>query len=104
MNSEKKVRFDDDMLENMEIETSIFSPVHPELGVAVLSENRDGMCIAHILELAKDEDAFFPVQELASFSLRTKGEMKDFVKRLPDMSGLEMLLLLNPIPRKAKGM
>ncbi len=46
-----------------------------------------------------DEDAFFPVQELASFSFGTKGEMKNFVKRLPEMSGLEMLLLLNPLPR-----
>ncbi|GAB3806661.1 hypothetical protein [Virgibacillus kimchii] len=99
MNSAKKVRFDDDMLENMEIETSIFSPVHPELGVAVLSEKKDGMFIVHILELAKDEDAFFPIQELASFSFSTKREMKDFVKQLPDMSGLEMLLLLNPMPR-----
>ena len=99
MNSEKKVRFDNAMLENMEMETSIFSPVQPELGVTLLSEKRDGMFIIHILELAKDEDAFFPIQELASFSFGTKGEMKNFVKRLPDMSGLEMLLLLNPLPR-----
>ncbi|GAB3790406.1 hypothetical protein [Virgibacillus kimchii] len=62
-------------------------------------EKKDGMFIAHILEMAKDEDSFFPIQELASFSFSTKGEMKDFVKRLLDMSGLEMLVLLNPLPR-----
>lgn len=76
MNSGKKVRFDDVMLENMEMETSIFSPVHPELGVTLPSEKRDGIFIIHILELAKDGDSLFSIQELASFSFGTKEDRK----------------------------
>ncbi|MFA1822764.1 hypothetical protein ACDX78_21875 [Virgibacillus oceani] len=96
MSSEKKVRFADGTLDHMEVETSIFSPEHPELGVAVLSEEHDGMFIARLLELAQDEESFYPIQDLAAFKFDTKREMKDFIKRLPEMSGLEMLLLLNP--------
>ncbi|MFA1820151.1 hypothetical protein ACDX78_08180 [Virgibacillus oceani] len=97
MHSEKKVRFDDSMLEEMNVETTIFSEEHPELGFAVLSEEKDSMFIVRVFELAQDEDAFFPIQDLAAFSFGTKRELNAFVDRLPELTGLEMLLLLNPM-------
>ncbi|MFA1820068.1 hypothetical protein ACDX78_07735 [Virgibacillus oceani] len=45
MNSVKLVRFYEGKLDYMEVETTIFSPEQPELGVIVLSEVNDGMFI-----------------------------------------------------------
>ena len=98
MDSEILVRFDDDTLDHMKVETTIFSPEHPDLGVVVFSEENNGMFIARLLELAQDEESFYPIQDLAAFQFDTQRELKEFVKHLPGMSGLEMLLLLNPPP------
>ncbi|MFA1822293.1 hypothetical protein ACDX78_19295 [Virgibacillus oceani] len=103
MNSEKKVRSDNSMLEEMNVESTIFSAEHPDLRFAVLSEGKDNMFIVRVFELAQNEDAFFPIQDLAAFSFGTKTELNGFVERLPELTGLEMLLLLNPMPRVTEG-
>jgi len=80
MNSEKKVRFDNSMV-----------------------EEKDNMFIVRVFELAQHEDAFYPIQDLAAFSFGTKTELNAFVARLPELTGLEMPLLLNPMPRVTGG-
>ena len=40
--------------------------MHPELGFAVLSEEKDSMFIVRVFELVQDEDAFFPIRQTAA--------------------------------------
>lgn len=99
----KKVCFAEGTFDHMKVEATIFSPEYPALGVAVLLEETDGMFVLHLLELVQYEEFFFPIQDLAAFSFGTRRKLKDFVNRLPEMSGLEMLLLLNPLHLIVKG-
>ena len=100
MNS-KNVVFPDELLENKKIETTIFPEENGLIGVAVLSEVAENSI--HVLRIYQmfwfnEEEAFSPVQELAAFSFPSREEFDDFLMRLPEISGLEMLMLVNPLP------
>ncbi|HLR51707.1 MAG TPA: hypothetical protein VK072_02410 [Candidatus Avamphibacillus sp.] len=100
----KNVVFPDELLENKKIETTIFTEENDLLGVAVLSEVADNSI--HVLRIYQmfwfnEEKAFSPVQELAAFSFPNREELDDFLMRLPEISGLEMLMLVNPLPDPA---
>lgn len=99
--SSKRVVFPDELLEDRRIETTIFTEQNDIFGIAVLSEtDQDFTFTLRIYQLmwSKDEEAFAPVQELEAFRFLTRQQLEDFVKRLPEISGLEMLMLLNPLP------
>jgi len=38
-----------------------------------------------------------PVQEMVSFSFENRSEFVDFLTQLPNLTGLELLILMNPI-------
>jgi hypothetical protein len=102
MNS-KNVAFPDELLVNRTLETTIFTKENDLFGIAVLSEQgEDGLLVLRIYQLlwSEEEDSFIPVQELEAFGFYSREELVDFVERLPDISGLEMLMLLNPLPDK----
>jgi len=99
MNNEKKVVFPTSVLEEMQIEGTIFPKVVSDLGIAMLS-HQDGP--AHVLRIYQllynsVDDIYEPVQELASFSLPTKNDLLSFIDNIPHLNGIEMLLLLNPL-------
>lgn len=50
------------------------------------------------LMLNYDSTAFEPIQEMASFAFQSQNDFNDFLERLPNLTGLEMLMLLNPVP------
>jgi hypothetical protein len=91
--------FQDERLEKMHLETTIFSPENDNFAVAALSEEVGPTLILHLYQLVVDEDGGYqPVQELAAFSFQNRLDLDDFLDRLPEISGLEMLMLLNPLP------
>ncbi|MBP1969179.1 hypothetical protein J2Z83_001283 [Virgibacillus natechei] len=99
MNSDKRVVFPNEMLENRQIETTIFTPANDVYGVAVLSEKAGATIILRLYQLVVDADyTYQPVQELTAFSFGSRSELDSFLDRLPEISGLEMLMLLNPLP------
>lgn len=100
MNS-KRVIFPDELLENTVVETTIFTEQNDIYGIAALSEEGEGSTFIlriHQLMWLDDEGAFSPVQELEAFSFLNRGDLDDFLTRLPNITGLEMLMLLNPLP------
>ncbi|GAB3042120.1 hypothetical protein [Virgibacillus ainsalahensis] len=99
MNSEKTVYFPDELLENRQIETTIFTPLNDLIGVAALSEQEGPTFILRLFQLTVFEgETYEPIQELAAFSFQSREELDSFLERLPDLTGLEMLMLLNPLP------
>lgn len=98
MNS-KRVVFPDELLENTVIETTIFTEHNDVYGIAALSEEGEGSTpFLRLYQLIwfNDEEVFSPVQQLEAFGFLNRGDLDDFLTRLPNMTGLEMLLLLNP--------
>lgn len=87
------------MLDEMEIEDTFFPTNSNDVGIAVLSDFQDSVHIMRIYQLLlnKDSGSFEPIQELASFSFATREHFDDFLKMLPNMTGLEILMLLNPL-------
>jgi len=98
MSSEKEVVFPNELLEEMQVETTIFSPENEIIAIAALSKIENSAHILSLWQLLKDQNSYHPVQELAAFSFLDRVDLEDFLHRLPDMSGIEMLLILNPLP------
>jgi len=99
--SSRKVVFPNELLVNKQVETTIFTEKNDIFGIAVLSEEgEDSTLILRIYQLMwfDDEQAYSPVQELEALSFQTREQLDDFVTRLPDITGLEMLMLINPLP------
>lgn len=86
------------ILDTMLIESTIFTPENQQIGVIVLSEFVRTKYILHIYQLAlsKNKEHYQFVQELAAFKIDTRAEVDVMIDRLPNLSGLEMLLMLNP--------
>lgn len=86
-------------LESMELETVIsLSLENEEVGIIVLSElENDNHVLRLVHSIEVDDEKYDFIQELAAFSFQSRQELNDFVQSLPNLSGLEMLLLLNPL-------
>lgn len=99
MEASKNVVFPNEMLAEMEIVETFFPTNSNEIGIAVLSHFQDSAHIMRIYQLLLNNEisSFEPIQELASFSFGTREHFDDFLKMLPNMTGLEMLMLLNPL-------
>ncbi|WP_087974176.1 hypothetical protein [Oceanobacillus rekensis] len=99
MDTEPNIFFPDELLEKMKLETTIFSPENEFFAVAALSEEVGPTLVLHLYQLVIDEDGGYQaVQELAAFSFQSRLNLEEFLGRLPEISGLEMLMLLNPLP------
>lgn len=97
------VNIPNELLEEMEIQGTIVSPIYTEMGILVLSKgmiqfSRDVTIRIYYLKQAADRKSYDVYYELEAFSFTNYNEAKKFIKHLPKMSGIEMLLLLNPEP------
>ena len=99
MDTSKEVIFPNELLNDMSIEQTFFPSNSDEVGVAVLSHVENEVHIMRIyqLVLSMESNAFEPIQEMVSFAFESRKELIDFLERLPNLTGLEMLMLLNPI-------
>lgn len=85
-------------LETMEAIQLIESPVVESLGILFMGENMNvGMPTIRVYELEKIKDAFEIKNELQAFTFQSAEEAMMFVKRLPGMSALELLLMMNSV-------
>lgn len=83
----------------MTVEQTIFPTNSDEVGIAVLSHVENDTHIMRIYKLMRNHETtlFEPVLEMAAFSFKNKNDFNEFLEKLPKLTGLEMLLLLNPI-------
>lgn len=101
MQKQDKLSLPDEMFQDMELEDVIFPVNLEETGVVVFSqtgENNDYVMRVFQLILNPELDRYFPVQELVAFSFPSYDKLKDFLITLPNLNGIEMLMLLNPLP------
>lgn len=99
---DKNIIYPDDMLEELSLEAEIFSEVDENVGVALFSEEDGDTINLRIYQLLFDDvdspkEVYYPIQELAAFNFASKEQMTEFIKNLPKLSGLDMLMLLNPL-------
>ena len=99
MNSSQIVSFPNELLEKFTIESTIFPPENEKNGVAILSEveNTDHIVRIYQLKQSFDGKEYHVIQEVAAFRYKNRGQLDDFLARLPNMSALEMLMMLHPI-------
>lgn len=90
------------MLDGMKVEATAVSPSHPDVGVLILSKGFNQFSteiVFRLYRIQKDPttDCYYISLELEAFMFKRFKEAKDFLEKLPNMTGLEMLLLLNPV-------
>lgn len=100
MDSDIKVSFPNEIIENMSFEQTLFSPENEKIGIAMFSHIENDNHILRIYQLLLDEEesTYNFIQELTAFSFQSRHEVDELIKRLPQLSGIEMLLMLHPIP------
>jgi len=98
MENEKRV-IHPEWLSDLKIERTIFSENDSQVGVATLSQEEHSEHILRIFQLLfnYDENAYEYIQELAAFTFQNRAELVYFLDKLPHLTGLEMLMLLNPL-------
>jgi len=81
------------------IEEILISPESDSIGIAFTSSVKSNFHVLNIVQLlySMNDDSYSPVQELATFSFQNYEELKEFIQKLPRLSGIDMLLLLNPL-------
>ena len=84
-------------LESMELIQLIESPVVKGLGILIMGENMNGIPNIRFYELENIEDVFEVKKELQTFTFHSSAEAMTFVDHLPDMSALELLLMMGTV-------
>ena len=82
-------------LESMELIQLIESPVVENLGILIMGENINGIPNIRFYELENIEDVFEVKKELQSFNFHSWADAMIFVDHLPEMSALELLLMMS---------
>ena len=84
-------------LESMELIQLIESPVVENLGILIMGENMNGIPNIRFYELENIENVFEVKRELQSFTFHGSEEAMFFVDHLPEMSALELLLMMGTV-------
>ncbi len=91
------VVFPNDILKNKKIEFVTLSPIDGRIAVSALSGKTKSKYILRLYQLTRREDGkLFPTHEIGAFSFYTRKQLNDFVDKLPKMSAIEILMVLNP--------
>ncbi|MED1201777.1 hypothetical protein [Heyndrickxia acidicola] len=94
---------DNNILKHSKVLTSITTPFNPNIAFLVMGEEVKPQSKANIVRIyhtrrnAKN-NKFQITAELEAFQFSSYQSAKAFVKKLPEMTGLEMLMLMNKIP------
>lgn len=84
-------------LESMELLQFIESPVFKGLGILIMGENMIGMPNVRFYELEKIEDMFEVKRELQTFTFHSSTEAMVFLDHLPEMTALELILMMGKV-------
>ncbi|WP_243300439.1 hypothetical protein [Bacillus litorisediminis] len=93
-----------EFLDEMEVYSTIISPIHQEMGILIMSQNLNRMSNDIVIRLyrlqkEKNKKSYEIIYELQAFSFSLYNQAKSFLDYLPNMSAIEMLLMLNPEPQ-----
>src|SRR5699024_4218990 len=99
MYSDVKLNMPDEILQTMKFEENIISTAKIDVIISGFSEHNGGGHILRIYQLSYSyfTDAYNFVQELEDLSFRNHEQLVGFFDELPQLNGIEMLMLLNPI-------
>ena len=84
-------------LESMELIQLIESPVVNGLGILIMGENMNGAPNIRFYQLEKIKDSFEVKKELQTFTFHSSVEALLFLEHLPNMSALELLLMMGTV-------
>jgi hypothetical protein len=95
-----KVEFPEGVLNGKKIEDIIVSPIDNRIGVAVVSGKLKSMYLLRLYQIINggEWDCYVPTHEIGAFSFTSRLKLMDFVKHLPEMTALEILMIMNPHP------
>lgn len=83
----------------MQIENLIVSQLDNRIAILPLSGESQNMHLLRLYQLIRGEDQqYFPTNEIGAFRFYLRKELVDFLIRLPKMTALEILMLMNPAP------
>ncbi|BAC15288.1 hypothetical protein [Oceanobacillus iheyensis HTE831] len=103
MENEYNISIPDELITGRNVEITFISEIKNNLGILGLSEQTDAY-VLHLYRLFYNESnqKFEPIQQLEAFQFQTPSEMHQFIDNLPNISALDMILLMNPTtpPRK----
>lgn len=94
---EPKVNVDPVFLGDRKIIETVFSPVFDDTAILILGENYKRFSREIIISfylLKKEESEFCVNKELQSFAISNYKEASRFIKRLPQMSALELIIAM----------
>lgn len=102
MYKNKDVIYPNQLTKDMKIEKEIFPAIESDIGITTLSEQVNSNHILRIYQLLynHENENYDVVQELEAFTFQERKELTNFIKKLPQLNGIEMLLLLNPLHQK----
>lgn len=82
--------------ENAKIEEVFFASNSDEVAILITSKKEYVNYIMRLYQLQLNEanNKYEPVKELAAFSFQSESDLLSFLKRLPNMTALEILILL----------
>lgn len=85
-------------LNGMEVLATLFSPAEPNIGILVTGENYEEKTtqpLVCVYLIAFNEGKWFIQEELQAFSFWSFKSAKRFVDDLPNMSAIDLMLLMN---------
>lgn len=95
----KNISIPSNLSNSLKLEETFFPSNSDRVGIAVFSEVNENQDILRIIQIVYNDDTsnFEFTQELAAFSFDNRDKLEDFIISLPALTGLEMLMLLNPL-------
>lgn len=104
---EAKVSLPNELTKEMTIHTTFISPTKPEVGVLVLTKGLHQLSkeiVVRLYRLQKKslDESYYIINELEALMFTSFKAARAFLNNLPNMTGLEMLLLLNPMSKTSK--
>jgi hypothetical protein len=92
----------DDRFDEYEIETCAVSPIAPEVGIVVASKRDEHYFVVTLLNMKQEETMKYSVEgEVATFNFTSEEQQREFIDYLPDMSAIDLILLLSSSPTMA---
>ncbi|SEM35807.1 hypothetical protein SAMN05192533_102309 [Mesobacillus persicus] len=103
-NTNINVNIPNEILHDMEIHATVVSPVDKKTGILILTSGMKHFTKEIVIRIyllhREDTKNHFDIQhELQAFSFTSYLQAKKFLNHLPNMSALEMLVLLKPSPQ-----
>ncbi|MCP3740866.1 hypothetical protein [Rossellomorea sp. BNER] len=99
-NMDIKASFPNEISEKMLFETLVISPVNVNIGISIFTEKKNGHHVLRIFQMRLSEDEVYEmIQELEAFAFPLRSDLDQFLEKLLEMSGLDMLVLLNTLQK-----